>query len=128
MFRKSPDNQQLSLVSSENILSTKKLKRLKEKKEHYFNKLIFDRIKEDDFSVLYSENGSRPNTPVNLQVGALILQSVKAWTYDELFEHIDFDLRTRAALGLTDLETRPFSPATIFNFQNRLMTYQIQTG
>lgn len=128
MFRKNPENQQLSLLSSENILSTKKLKRLKETKEHYFNKLIFNQIEEDDFAILYSENGSRPNTPVNLQVGALILQSVKAWTYDELFEHIDFDLRTRAALGLTDLETRPFSPATIFNFQNRLMTYQIQTG
>lgn len=128
MFRKSPDEKQLSLMSSENLLSGKKLKRLNETKEHCFYELILKNIAEDDFAVLYSENGSRPNTPVNIQVGALILQSVKAWSYNELFEHIDFDLRTRRALGLTDLEEQPFSSATIFNFQNRLMDHYVKTG
>lgn len=39
-----------------------------------------------------------------------------------------FDLRTKAALGLSSIDTKPFSRATLFNFQNRLADYEQQTG
>lgn len=52
----------------------------------------------------------------------------KGWTTEELFERIDFDLRTRTALGLHNLEDTPFCPATFFNFQNRLLNHFVTTG
>ncbi|GAH01623.1 unnamed protein product [marine sediment metagenome] len=39
-----------------------------------------------------------------------------------------FDLRFKAALGLLSIDEVPFSRATIFNFQNRLLEYEQQTG
>ncbi len=54
--------------------------------------------------------------------------SRKGWTYEELFDRIDFDLLTRAALGLFTMEETPFCPATIFNFQNLLSEHHITTG
>ncbi|MFH1943844.1 MAG: transposase [bacterium] len=50
------------------------------------------------------------------------------WTYDELFQNIRFNLLVRMALGLDDLVTMPFCPATLFNFQNRLNDHFIKTG
>jgi hypothetical protein len=37
-------------------------------------------------------------------------------------------LRTKAALGLSSIDTKPFSRATIFNFQNRIANYEEKTG
>ncbi|MGI6538718.1 MAG: hypothetical protein ACOX22_10535 [Caldicoprobacterales bacterium] len=37
---------------------------------------IFPAIKEDDFAVLYSDVASRPNTPVNIIIGSLILKEL----------------------------------------------------
>lgn len=44
---------------------------------------IFPAIDEKRFSVLYSDKASRPNTPVNVIVGALIIK--------ELFDYSDDD-------------------------------------
>ena len=50
------------------------------------------------------------------------------WTTEKLFDHIDFDLLTRTAIGYDTLEDTPFCPATFFNFQNRLLAHFIETG
>ena len=39
-----------------------------------FSDVIFPAIHEDRFSVLYSGVGSRPNTPVNVLVGSMLLK------------------------------------------------------
>jgi hypothetical protein len=47
-------------------------------------------IKENDFKPLFSDDFSRPNSPVNLLVSALILKEVNNWTFKELFDNIAF--------------------------------------
>ena len=96
--------------------------------EKAFYNLIFRNIKESDYKVLFSDNRSRPNAPVNILISALVLKERKSWSYDELMESMMFDLRTKAALGLSNIDTKPFSRATIFNFQNRLSDYEQETG
>ena len=96
--------------------------------EKAFYNLIFRSIKEIDYKVLFSESVSRPNAPVNILVSALILKERKSWSYDELMESIMFDMRTKVALGLSSIDYKPFSRATIFNFQNRLLDYEQKTG
>jgi len=51
-----------------------------------------------------------------------------SWSYEELFKNINFNLLTKTALGLKSLDEIPFCSATIFNFQNRLNNYRIETG
>ncbi len=123
------ENNQPELFNFENQLLDKEQQKLLDKTaEKAFYNIIFRNIKETDYKVLYSDNASRPNVAVNILVSALILKERKSWSYDELIESIMFDLRTKAALGLSSLNSRPFSRATIFNFQNRLSAYEEKTG
>ncbi len=61
-------------------------------------------------------------------VSALILKELKGLSYDELMDSVLFDLRFKAALGLINIDDVPFSRATLFNFQNRLLEYEKKTG
>ena len=128
MFRKNTSHLQSSLFGIESQLSEAKLKKLKKSKEYDFYRLVFCKINEKDFSVLYSDNSSRPNAPVNSLVASIILMYRNNWTTGALFDRIDFDLLTRTALGLDTLDDTPFCPATFFNFQNRLLSHFVQTG
>jgi len=128
MFRKNTSHRQPSLFGIASQLSEAKLKKLKNSKEYDFYRLVFCKIKEEDFAVLYSDTFSRPNAPVNSLVASIILMYHNGWTTEQLFNRVDFDLLTRTALGLDRLDETPFCPATFFNFQNRLLAHFIQTG
>jgi hypothetical protein len=128
MFQTNDSHLQRSLFNFENQLSKTKQKKLESSKESYFYEMIFSKINEQDFSILYSSTNSRPNAPVNSLVASMILLNQKGWTTEELFNNIDFNLLTRTALGLDTFEKTPFCPATYFNFQNRLMKYYNESG
>ena len=128
MFRKNTSHLQPSLFGIASQLPKAKLKKLKKSKEYEFYRLVFCKINEKDFSVLYSDNCSRPNAPVNSLVSSIILMYHNNLTTEKLFDRIDFDLLTRTALGLDTLEQTPFCPATFFNFQNRLLSHFVATG
>lgn len=128
MFRKNTSHLQPSLFGIASQLPEAKLKKLKKSKEYDFYQLVFCNINEKDFSVLYSDNGSRPNAPVNSLVASIILMYRNNWTTEALFDRIDFDLLTRTAFGLDTLDDTPFCPATFFNFQNRLLSHFVETG
>ena len=122
------ENNQLGLYSFENELPEVVRKRLDKTQEKSFYNLVFRNINERDYKALFSDKASRPNAPVNILVGSLILKERKSWSFDELMEQIMFDLRTKYALGLTSLEEMPFGRATLFNFQNRVQEYESETG
>lgn len=130
MFRKNTSYLQGSLFGIESQLSKSKLKKLKKSKEYAFYRLVFCKIKEQDFAVLYSDAYSRPNAAVNSLVASIILMHRNNWTTEQLFNRIDFDILTRTALGLGSdtLDKTPFCPATFFNFQNRVLGYFTETG
>ena len=110
-------------------LSEKQRKLLHSSEEYYFYKIIFCNIDEDIFSVLYSsDKASRPNAPLNCMVSALMLKEKYNWTYEQLFKNINFNVLTKTALGLGAMDEIPFNDTTLFNFQNRLMRYYVETG
>jgi hypothetical protein len=128
MFRENTTHLQTSFFDIENQLSESKRKKIRESEEYNFYQLIFKKIKEEKFAVLYSENGSRPNSAVNVMVSAIILAHRKGWTIKEMLEQIDFNLLTRTALGLNKMDDTAFCEATFFNFQNRLLKHFVETG
>lgn len=121
-------NNQSGLFSFEDELSKRQRDALDSSKEKWFYHLILRNINETDFRALYSDKASRPNAPVNILVSALILKELKGISYDELMESVMFDLRFKTALGLSSIGEVPFSRATLFNFQNRVLDYELQTG
>ena len=128
MFRANIGHAQDDLFSPIHQLPAEKQNKLRASKHWCFYELIFCQIDETLFACLYSDKGSRPNASINTMVASLILKHQFGWTFEELFEHIDFDLLTRAALGLRTFETTPFAPSTLFDFQRRLFEHQLLTG
>lgn len=129
MFRPNETHRQQDLFSLETQLSPEIRRRLYGSKEYAFYTQVFTRIPETLFAELYSHEGpSRPNAPINTMVGAMILQHLNNWTFEELLDRIAFDLKVRAALGLWSLDEEPFCRATLFNFQRRMRDHMVVTG
>jgi hypothetical protein len=129
VFRPNETHQQQDFFGTETQLSPELRQRLRDSKEYAFYKEVFCRIPEEIFADLYSDSpATRPNAPVNVLVGALILQHMYDWTFAELMDRVDFDLKVRAALGLSTLGKGSFSRATLFNFLARLRDDMVATG
>jgi len=121
-------NSQPGLFSFETELCKMQQDLLGNSREKWFYNLILRNINENNFKPLYSKKASRPNTAVNILVSALILKELKGISYDELMESVMFDLRYKVALGLDSIDEVPFSRGTVFNFQNRILEHEQQTG
>ena len=94
-----------------------------------FADIVFPAIDEQRFSVLYSGNSaSRPNTPVNVIIGALILKENGGLSDDELLEAICCDVRYQYALHTTHMLEQPISDRTFSRFRERLYNYEVESG
>lgn len=93
-----------------------------------FRDKVFPLINESRFSILYSEKASRPNSPVNVLVGLLIIKEMMGLTDEELVGSIHFDFRYQYALCTENLESQPISDNSFTNFRNRLYAYEKETG
>lgn len=67
--------------------------------------------------VLYSSNASRPNTPVNVCIGALIIKEVFGISDDEIVENLMLDPRYQHAIHTTSCEEQPLSDKTLSRFR-----------
>lgn len=81
-------SQQLSTFDRSLRLTERERKCLEKSWAKLFSDEIFPAIDEERFRVLYSENASRPNTPVNIIVGALIIKELFDLSDDEVVENL----------------------------------------
>ena len=98
------DNQQLTVLDSTFNLTEREKRMLEKSWAKTFADKVFPAIDENIFSVLYSKKASRPNTPVNVIVGALILKEALNVTDDEIVEAMAFDIRYQYALHTTSFK------------------------
>ena len=122
------NSQQLSLMDSTFNLTERERKFLEKSWAKTFADKIFPSINEEIFSALYSSNASRPNTPVNVIVGALILKEALGDSDDELVEALMFDIRYQYALHTTSFKEQPLSDRTLSRFRARCLAYETKTG
>ena len=118
------DNQQLTVLDSTFNLTEREKRMLEKSWAKTFADKVFPAIDENIFSVLYSEKASRPNTPVNVIVGALILKEALNVTDDEIVEAMAFDIRYQYALHTTSFEEQPISDRTLSRFRARVLSYE----
>jgi len=128
MFVANDRHLQMSMFGSINSLPKKIRKRLEASWAGTFYQHIFVRIDENRFAVLYSDEPSRPNIPVNVLVGLEILKSGFGWSDEEMYDHFCYDVQVRYALGYRDLSEGHFELRTIYNFRQRLTQHMQATG
>ena len=122
------NNQQMSLADSTFNLTERERRFLEKSWAKTFADKIFPAIDENLFSVLYSNKASRPNTPVNVIVGALILKEALGDSDDEIVQALMFDIRYQYALHTTSFEEQPLSDRTLSRFRARCLAYETETG
>ena len=128
MFIPNNHHFQIKLFGSINSLPKKLQKRLEESWAGDFYREYFVRMDEKPFAVLYSDEPSRPNIPVNVLVGLETLKSGFGWSDAEMYDHFCYDVQVRYALGYRDLSEGHFELRTMYNFRKRIIKHMQETG
>ena len=120
---------QMALNDRYNNLTDREKKMLAESWAKPFAENIFPAIREERFSVLYSNNpATRPNTPVNVIVGGKIIKEFLEMTDEDLLTGLVFDVRIQYALHTTSNAEQPLSDRSLSRFRERLYEYEQETG
>jgi len=118
----------MPLFSDLDVLPEKLRIQLEESWAGTFYRDVFVRIDERPFAVLYSDEPSRPNTPINVLTGLDWLKSAFGWSDEEMYDHYCFDIQVRYALGLRNLGKGHFELRTMYNFRRRVAQHMQKTG
>jgi hypothetical protein len=128
MFRENNQHLQFDFLDPFQQMSEKMRQRLEASWAGTFYREIFCRIDETPFAVLYSDQPSRPNSAINVLVGAEILKAGFGWSDEELWDHLQFNLQARFALGLRNMSVMPFEMRTVYNFRQRVSRHMQESG
>ena len=128
MSFKTNSYQQLSFADSFGGLTSREQRALERSWAKVFAEDIFPVIDEEPFRVLYSSNASRPNTPVNVCIGALIIKEIFGISDDEVVENLMLDPRYQYALHTTSFDEQPISDKTLSRFRRRCYDYESIQG
>ena len=128
MYKANQKHLQPLLISNVNDLPEKQRQRLENSWAGEFYREYFSRIDEGAFSVLYSDEPSRPNIPVNVLIGLETLKGGNGWSDEELYDEYNYNLQVRYALGYHDFREGSFELRTLYNFRQRLSKYNVEHG
>ena len=119
---------QSSLFDATTWMSDREKRFLEKSWAKVFADEIFPRIDEQLFAPMYSKADSRPNTPGNVMIGALLLKELNGMSDDDILNAMLFDIRFKVALHTTGLAEQPMSDRTLGRFRARCETYFKETG
>lgn len=131
MFRKTNKAPQLDLlVGVPSILNEGSRKQYDDENHWHnqFHKQVYLRIDEVIFKVLFNETTGAPNSSISLLVGMMIIKEAFGWSDAQLFEHCRFNLLTRSALGLINMNDDVPTESTYYLLRKRIYDYQKQGG
>jgi hypothetical protein len=128
MFKENQKHRQVTIYGMVHQFSVGVMKRLDKSWAPAFRELIFGKIDERRYAVLYSTVDSRPNFPVNIWVGLEIIKGMFDYTDEELLDQFHFNLLTARALGQENLGDITMSERTLYYNRERLLDYEALTG
>jgi len=131
MFRASPDSSQIDLFSNvERFLRERDQAKLSDPTawHNVFLDQVVKCVPETRFAELFDDATGRPNAPLRMLVGMLILKEGFGWSDEELFEAVHFNLLVRRALGLLNLTDEVPVESTYYLFKQRLYAHQLEMG
>ena len=89
-----------------------------------FRRQVVARIDESIFRPLFSAGQGAPNAPIRIVVGMMILKEAKGLSDAQLFSDCQFDLLTRSALGLINIDDTSPVQSTYYLFRKRIVKWE----
>lgn len=123
-----PSVNQTSMLDATALMSDREKRFLEKSWAKVFAEEIFPAIDEQLFAPMYSTVDSRPNTPVNVTVGAMMLKELNGMSDDDILNAMMFDIRFKVALHTAEMAEQPMSDRTLGRFRERCRTYMEETG
>jgi len=108
------------LINFKNKYTDKIQQKLEEGFAKVFYEDIFCYIDESKFAVLYSDEASRPNKPINILMGLEIIKQYFGFTDSQLIRQFQFNIEIMSALGLQEIGEEYICVRTLYNFRNRV--------
>ena len=128
-FKENPaEYQQLSLTDSFQSLTEREQRVLNKSWARTFADDIFPYIDEKPYKVLYSDLPGKPNTPVNICLGAMIIKEMFGASDDDMVDNLMFDVRYQLALHTTSFVEQPLSDKSLTRLRLRVYEYEQKTG
>ncbi len=128
MFRANDEHRQMQMFTTVDGLPAQERALLEQSWAATFYREVFCRLDERPFAVLYAEEPSRPNIPVNVLLALELLKGGSGWSDEELISNFYFNVQVRYALGLSNLGDEHFDLRTVYNFRHRLSQHMQATG
>ena len=126
MFRESDKNKQLDIFSSPSEQLRGKSKNFYNQDNSWHNLFregITMHINETIFKDLFKSDNGAPNASIRVLVAMMILKEGQGWSDEQMFENCNYNLLTRGALGLMNLDDVPPVASTYYLFRKRLVEY-----
>ena len=118
----------MSFADSFTSLTAREQKALENSWAKVFADDIFPNINEKPYATLYSSTASRPNTPVNVIIGAMIIKEMFGLSDDEVLENLLLDIRYQYALHTTSFAEQPLSDKSLSRLRVRCYDHEKLTG
>lgn len=131
MFRKSHTSHQLDLFySPNNLLQGKSLNNYKDNNSWHnqFRLKITNKIDENIFKPLYNNTIGSPNSPIRILMAMMILKEARGMSDAEIFENSRYNMLTRSALGLMNIEDKVPTESTYYLFRKNVLEYAEKHG
>ncbi len=93
-----------------------------------FRAQFMDRVNERPYAVLYDAGQGRPNAPVSVMLGMMLLKEMNGWSDSQLFDECRFNIRARAALGLAHMDQDVPTEATYYDLRAKLARHCQENG
>lgn len=93
-----------------------------------FYKQVVSRVDEKLFSKLYSSDKGSPNASIRILIGMMILKEGAGYSDKKLFEDCRFNLLTRKALGLVNINDPLPVESTYYLLRKRISDYYAENG
>jgi hypothetical protein len=89
---------------------------------------VTNKINEELFKPLFSAGNGAPNAPIRVLVGMMILKEGRGISDEQLFERARFNMLTRSALGLLNIDEEPPVESTYYLLRQRIVKYEKTNG
>ncbi len=126
MFKKSTSSTQHDFFSSpQRLLSGKSLKIYDDQSEWHniFRNQVTMCIDEDIFRPLYTKGTGSPNAPVRILIAMMVLKEAEGLSDKRLFEDCRFNMLTRSAIGLLNMDQTVPTQSTYYLFRRQIDQY-----